>query len=76
MDVYPRDKPQNFLFRGNMPVVNGSFAYDEVVKTMGGVAGKNNYTLPANFTLIDVRCVTVCVNSAAVVCIYIVQGLL
>ena len=56
MDVYPRDLPTNFLFRGNMPVVNGSFAYSEIVMTMRGVAGKLNYTIPANFTLIDVRC--------------------
>ncbi|CAI8033198.1 hypothetical protein GBAR_LOCUS18717 [Geodia barretti] len=54
MDVYPRDRPTNFLFRGNMPVINGSFAYSEIVMTMRGVAGKFNYTLPANFTLIDV----------------------
>jgi hypothetical protein len=54
MDVYPRDLPTNFLFRGNMPVVNGSFAYSEIVMTMRGVAGKLNYTIPANFTLIDV----------------------
>ena len=46
----------NFLFRGNMPVINGSFAYSEIVATMRGVAEKYNYSLPANFTLIDVRC--------------------
>lgn len=54
IDVYPQIDPTNFLFRGNMPVINGSFAYNEIVATMTSVAGKHNYTLPTNFTLMDV----------------------
>ena len=57
IDIYPRTaaKPTNFLFRGNMPVVNGSFAYNEIVASMAKVAQAKNLTLPTNFTLIDVR---------------------
>ena len=55
IDYYPRDVPQNFLFRGNMPTINGSFAYDAIVSTMSTVARQNNLTFPDNFSLIDVR---------------------
>jgi hypothetical protein len=54
IDVYPKVNPTNFLFRGNMPVVKGKFAYNEVVATMKSVAEKYGYTLPANFTMMDV----------------------
>ena len=52
-----------------MPVINGSFAYSEVVMTMRTVAEKHNYTLPTNFTLIDVRCVCVCVCVRVCACV-------
>ena len=57
IDVYPRgmSKPTNFLFRGNMPVVNGTFAYAEIVSSMAKVAQAKNLTFPANFSLVDVR---------------------
>ena len=57
IDVYPRStsKPTNFLFRGNMPVVNGSFAYKEIVASMAKVAQDKNLTFPTNFSLVDVR---------------------
>ena len=37
-----------------MPVLNGSFAYREVVSSMAKVAEAKNFTFPANFTLLDV----------------------
>ena len=56
IDVYPHtSKPTNLLFRGNMPVLNGSFAYTEIVASMAKTAQAQNYTFPTNFTLIDVR---------------------
>eukprot|EP00731_Ephydatia_muelleri_P021440 Em0014g31a len=55
IDYYPRGNvPQNFLFRGNMPTINGSFAYDAIVSTMSTVARQYNLTFPDNFSLIDV----------------------
>lgn len=55
MDAYPQVNATNFLFRGNMPVINGSFAYSEIVMTMKTQAEKHKYKFPNNFTLIDVR---------------------
>ena len=66
IDVYPRTtKPTNFLFRGNMPVINGSFAFKEIVASMAKVAQAKNLTFPTNFTLIDVRLILVihCMHS-------------
>ena len=57
IDVYPHgtNKPTNFLFRGDMPVVNGTFAYTEIVSSMAKVAQAKNFTFPENFSLVDVR---------------------
>lgn len=54
IDYYPRDKPVNFLFRGNMPKTNGTFIYDTLVTTMESVVTKRNLSFPSNFTLIDI----------------------
>ncbi len=59
MDYYPRSSPRNFMFRGNMPKVNNSFAYKDLVASMSAVAKEHALTLPKNFTLIDIRCVCV-----------------
>lgn len=56
IDYYPRDgSPTNFLFRGNMPAINGSFAYKQLLMSMSAAAAKHNITLPTKLTLIDVR---------------------
>ena len=55
IDYYPRHAPKNFLFRGNMPISNGTFAYDDIVETMETIAKKKNLTMPGNFSLLDVR---------------------
>ena len=55
IDYYPRSAPTNFLFRGNMPAINGSFAYKDLVQSMAAAAGKLNLSLPSNFSLVDVR---------------------
>lgn len=47
-------KTNNFFFRGNMPVVNGSFAYDTLIEYFQKRAKEANVPLPtANFTLVD-----------------------
>ena len=55
IDYYPHDAPKNFLFRGNMPISNGTFAYESLVNTLRAVSEKNNITLPRNFSILDVR---------------------
>ena len=55
IDFYPQGQPRNFLFRGNMPVLNGSFAYSAIMASMKDVAMANNLSLPSNFSLVDVR---------------------
>ena len=47
----------SFMFRGNAPIVNGSFAREELQKTLQEVAGNNtikNTTLPDDFNLVVV----------------------
>lgn len=55
MDVYPSSHPKNFLFRGNMPVVNGSFAYAKIRATMAGLIQDAGFTMPTKFYLIVIR---------------------
>ncbi len=55
IDHYPQTNPHNFLFRGNMPNVNGEFAYDQIVASMKTIITQKNFTFPPNFTLIDIR---------------------
>ena len=59
MDYYPRtnttSRPRNFLFRGNMPIVNGTFGYSSVVDTMKKVANANKLSIPDPFIFVDVR---------------------
>lgn len=55
MDVYPSKSPSNFLFRGNMPVVNENFAYHQIVAAMKSIIQAAGYTMPTNFFLIVVR---------------------
>jgi hypothetical protein len=38
-----------------MPIINGSFAYKQIVASMAKVAQAKNLTFPTNFSLIDVR---------------------
>lgn len=61
----------NYLFRGNMPVVNGSFAYTEIVNSMRSTARENNLAFPDNFSLIDIRLVTktVTITVYMIVCV-------
>ena len=47
--------PDKFLFRGNMPLLNGTFAYKTIVTTMEAVLRANDFTPPSTFTLIDIR---------------------
>ena len=58
MDFYPKVAPKNFLFRGNMPISNNTFAYDILVKTLNSSASKMNVTLPKDFSILDVRLVS------------------
>jgi hypothetical protein len=45
----------NFIFRGDEPLANTTFAYDELVRYMSNKSKTQlNVSLPANFTLIDV----------------------
>ena len=55
MDYYPQEAPHNFLFRGNMPVVKGEFAHDQILSSMKTIITQRNFTFPANFSLIDIR---------------------
>ncbi len=55
VDYYPKTEPHNFLFRGNMPVVKGEFAYDQIVTSMKAIITQKNHSFPVNFTLIDIR---------------------
>lgn len=55
IDAYPSATPTNFLFRGNMPVVNGSFAYSQIVSTMSSLIRGQGFTVPKDFDLIVVR---------------------
>lgn len=58
MDYYPRtnttSRPRNFLFRGNMPIINGTFGYSSVVDTMKKVANANKLSIPDPFIFVDV----------------------
>lgn len=54
IDAYPRDRPVNFLFRGNNPVSGGVFNLTEVravVRTKA--ASECGVALPASFSLLD-----------------------
>lgn len=42
-----------------MPIVNGTFAYDQIISSMKSVAAAKNLTVPANFTLIDITYVPI-----------------
>ena len=58
IDFYPRDPgttPKNFLFRGNMPVVNGTFVYSSLVDTIKTVSTQSGIKLPTNFKILDIR---------------------
>jgi hypothetical protein len=55
MDVYPPAQPTKFLFRGNMPIVNGTFAYAQITSTMEEIVKNGGFVMPANFDLIVVR---------------------
>ena len=68
MDFFPRDStsPTNFLFRGNMPVVNGSFAYREVVSTMADLIKLAGFTMPQNSLFLDFRCACVTTDNTTV----------
>lgn len=56
IDYYPKSSsPTNFLFRGNMPVINNTFAYKEIMETMSEIVVKKNFTFPQNPSLIVVR---------------------
>lgn len=47
----------NFLFRGNMPVANGAFQYDDLVQSMRNAAQAAGRTLPPQFRIIDISLV-------------------
>ena len=45
----------NYIFRGNMPVLNESFSYKELIGNLGEVLQKQNMTFPSsNFYMLDV----------------------
>ncbi|XP_003387824.1 PREDICTED: uncharacterized protein LOC100638265 [Amphimedon queenslandica] len=55
IDYYPKSSsPTNFLFRGNMPVINNTFAYKEIMETMSEIVVKKNFTFPQNPLLVVV----------------------
>ncbi|KAJ3438085.1 phosphatase [Anaeramoeba flamelloides] len=46
----------NYLFRGNEPVINGTFfAYPELTETMKKIIEAQGFTAPTNFELIDMN---------------------
>ena len=47
----------NVLFRGNMPVANGVFQYDQLVKAMRDAAQASGQVLPQTFKVIDISLV-------------------
>jgi hypothetical protein len=47
----------NVLFRGNMPVANGVFQYDQLVKAMRDAAQASGQVLPPTFKVIDISLV-------------------
>jgi len=50
----PESGLQNSFFRGNEPLLNGVFCYDELVQRMREIAIlEGNFTLPESFFLID-----------------------
>ncbi len=67
MDFYPKDAPKNFLFRGNMPISNNTFAYDILVRTLNSSASNKNVTLSKDFSILDVRLVNGMIKTTALV---------
>jgi hypothetical protein len=47
----------NFLFRGDMPVANGSFQYDALVQALRASAAEYGTPLPTSFKVIDISLV-------------------
>eukprot|EP01094_Clydonella_sp_ATCC50884_P019598 TRINITY_DN3873_c0_g1_i2.p1 TRINITY_DN3873_c0_g1~~TRINITY_DN3873_c0_g1_i2.p1 ORF type:complete len:252 (-),score=95.71 TRINITY_DN3873_c0_g1_i2:272-991(-) len=44
----------NFLFRGNEPIINGTFAYDELTQYMAARANNASIPFPSDYYLIDI----------------------
>jgi len=42
----------SYLFRGNVPIIDGSFAYDQLKLSLNDVAIQNNHNLPDQYTLV------------------------
>ncbi len=47
--------PDRYLFRGNMPLINGSFVYKNITDVMRKILVSAGHSLPSNFTLVDIR---------------------
>ena len=43
----------NYLFRGNMPVLNGKFCYDKLIDNLKDVLHSHNMTFPTNSYMVD-----------------------
>ncbi len=58
-------KTGNYLFRGNIPLKNGTFTYDELMTTLNEIAKKKLHrTIPKDALLIDVSLINSIVEDA------------
>ena len=48
----------NYLFRGNMPLIDDHFAYDELLETMTKALEEHNLSLPDNLLMIDISLIS------------------
>eukprot|EP00483_Globobulimina_turgida_P004128 UN04136 len=44
----------NWIFRGNSPIINDTFAYETLVEYMNIRANESNLTFPSNFYFVDI----------------------
>ena len=54
IDTFKGKNYTNYLFRGNMPIIDRKFGYNELMKTLGEVLQKHNLTLPSSYYMLDV----------------------
>ena len=54
IDTFQGEYYSNYLFRGNMPVIDKKFCYEELIKTLGKVLQTHNFSLPSSYYMLDV----------------------
>ena len=54
IDAFQGEFYTNFLFRGNMPVINKKFCYKELIKNLEEVLQKHDFVFPSSYYMLDV----------------------